>query len=67
MNEINLNNAMSDVSIVYDYDYANMWSGDNQEYSYNKTKKVLKDLSISHIEKYLREKKLENINKNNVT
>lgn len=34
----------------------------NKNCTYDKTKTILDDLNLSHIEKYLREKKLNNIN-----
>lgn len=33
-----------------------------KKYTYEKTKTILDELDLSHIEKYLREKKLNNIN-----
>lgn len=36
---------------------------DPKKYTYEKTKSILRDLNMKHIEKFLREKKLKNINK----
>lgn len=35
-----------------------------RNYTYEKSKSILEDFNITHLEKFLREKKLKNINKN---
>lgn len=53
---------------VDDDDDVDMWIEEDDDcsgpnYTYQQTKNILNNLNITHIEKYLRDKKLENINK----